>query len=126
MPIPRVFRYFKTSPEIIRLAVMMYVRYPPSLQNVEDLLHEREIDISHEAVRLWWNRFGVIFAAEIRRNRAQAMRHFQHQFVFPSLPMRIHCGHCFGGLRWSQSGTLASGFLSSANSPASLMFICPR
>ena len=37
----RIFRYFKTSPEIIRLAVMMYVRYPLSLRNVEDLLHER-------------------------------------------------------------------------------------
>ena len=35
------FRYFNTSPEIIRLAVMMYVRFPLSLQNVEDLLHER-------------------------------------------------------------------------------------
>ena len=38
------FRYFKTSPEIIRLAVMMYVRFPLSLRNVEDLLHERGID----------------------------------------------------------------------------------
>ena len=37
---PRIFCYFKTSPEIIRLAVMMYVRYPLSLRNVEDLLHE--------------------------------------------------------------------------------------
>ncbi len=47
----RVFRYFKTSPEIIRLAVMLYVRYPLSLRNVEDLLHERGIDITHETVR---------------------------------------------------------------------------
>jgi putative transposase len=37
------FRYFKTSPEIIRLAVMLYVRFPLSLRNVEDLLHERGI-----------------------------------------------------------------------------------
>jgi putative transposase len=72
----RIFRYFKTSPEIIRLAVMMYVRYPLSLRNVEDLLHERGIDITHETVRFWWNRFGTIFAAEIRRSRVQAMRHF--------------------------------------------------
>lgn len=65
----RIFRDFKMSPEIIRLAVMMYVRYPLSLRNVEDLLHERGIDITHETVRLWWNRFGTIFAAEIRRSR---------------------------------------------------------
>jgi putative transposase len=63
------FRYFKTSPEIIRLAVMMYVRFPLSLRNVEDLLHERGIDICHETVRYWWNRFGPIFAKEIRKKR---------------------------------------------------------
>jgi putative transposase len=33
---PSPFRYFKTSPEIIRLAVMMYVRFPLSLRNVEE------------------------------------------------------------------------------------------
>ncbi len=57
---------------------MMYVRYPLSLRNVEDLLHERGIDITHETVRFWWNRFGTIFAAEIRRSRVQAMRSFKH------------------------------------------------
>jgi len=67
------FKYFKTSPEIIRLAVMMYVRFPLSLRNVEDLLHERGIDVSHETVRYWWNRFGPMFAAEIRRNRINRM-----------------------------------------------------
>ena len=40
------FRYFKTSPEVIRLAVMMYVRFPLSLRNVEDLLHEQGVDVS--------------------------------------------------------------------------------
>lgn len=75
----RIFRYFKTSPEIIRLVVMMYVRYPLSLRNVEDLLHERGIDITHETVRFWWDRFGTIFAAEIRRSRVQAMRAFRHR-----------------------------------------------
>ena len=49
------FRYFNSSPEIIRLVVMMYVRYPLSLRNVEDLLAERGIDISYETVRFWWN-----------------------------------------------------------------------
>jgi putative transposase len=68
------FRYFKTSPEIIRLAVMLYIRFPLSLRNVEDLLYERGIEISHETVRYWWNRFGPMFAAEIRGRREQAMR----------------------------------------------------
>ena len=68
------FHYFKTSPEIIRLAVMLYVRFPLSLRNVEDLLHERGIDISHETVRFWWHRFGPMFANEIRKRRIEGMR----------------------------------------------------
>jgi len=69
------FRYFKTSPEIIQLAVMMYVRFPLSLRNVEDLLHERGIDVCHESVRLWVDRFGPMFAGKIRVRRASYMRH---------------------------------------------------
>ena len=72
------FRWFDSSPEVIRLVVMMYVRYPLSMRNVEDLLFERGIDICHEPVRLWWNRFGPMFAAEIRRGRVQRMRLFTH------------------------------------------------
>ena len=82
MPRPRKpaspFRYFKTSPEVIRLVVMMYVKYPLSLRNVEDLLFERGIDICHETVRYWWNRFGLVFAGDIRRKRVSYMRGFRH------------------------------------------------
>ena len=73
---PSPFKYFKTSQEIIRLAVMLYVRFPLSLRNVEDLLHERGIDVSHETIRFWWNRFGPMFASEIRRRRIQQLRAF--------------------------------------------------
>ncbi len=75
---PSPFRRFNSSPEVIRLVVMMYVRYPLSLRNVEDLLHERGIEVSHETVRFWWNRFGPMFAAEIRRKRVEAMRQHTH------------------------------------------------
>jgi len=47
------FKGSQSSPEIIRLAVMMYVRFPLSLRNVEDLLHERGVDVSHETIRFW-------------------------------------------------------------------------
>jgi putative transposase len=73
---PSPFRRFNSSPEIIRLAVMMYIRFPLSLRNVEDLLFERGIDICHETVRFWWNRFGPMFAADIRRRRVSRMRGF--------------------------------------------------
>jgi putative transposase len=81
------FKYFKTSREIIRLAVMLYVRFPLSLRNVEDLLHERGIDVSHEAVRFWWHRFGPFFASEIKKRRIAGMKssrwrwHLDEMFV---------------------------------------------
>ncbi len=85
------FRYFKTSPEIIRLAVMMYVRFPLSLRNVEDLLHERGIDVSHEMVCAWWNRFGPIFAADIRKKRAAFTRsHTQWRWHMDEVFVRIN------------------------------------
>jgi putative transposase len=72
------FRYFNSSPEVIRLVVLMYVRFPLSLRNVEDLLFERGIDICHETVRMWWNRFGPVFAGDVRRQRVSRMRSFRH------------------------------------------------
>ena len=75
---PSPFRCFNSSPEVIRPVVMMYVRFPLSLRNVEDLLFERGIDICHETVRMWWNRFGPMFAGDIRRQRISRMRGFRH------------------------------------------------
>jgi putative transposase len=53
-------------------------QYPPSLRNIEDLLAERGIDVCHETVRFWWNRFGPLFAAEIRQKRVRRMKAFTH------------------------------------------------
>jgi putative transposase len=71
------FKRFNSSPEVIRLVVLMYIRFPLSLRNVEDLLFERGIDVCHETVRFWWNRFGPMFAADIRRQRVSRMRGFR-------------------------------------------------
>ena len=69
------FRWFDSSPEVIQLVVMLHVRYPLSLRNVEDLAFERGIDICYETVRKWVGRFGPMFAAKIRKRRVHAMRH---------------------------------------------------
>ncbi|GGL81075.1 hypothetical protein GCM10011392_39620 [Wenxinia marina] len=87
---PNPFRYFKTSPEIIRLAVMLYARFPLSLRNVEDLLHERGIEVSHETIRYWWNRFGPMFAAEIRRRRIQSLRSSRWQWHLDEVFVKIN------------------------------------
>src|SRR5690606_16100514 len=65
------FKYYKTSPEIIKLAVMYYVRYPLSLRNVEDILHERGIHICHETVRYWWNKLGPMLAKSLKKKQPQ-------------------------------------------------------
>src|SRR5688572_28249720 len=72
------FRWFDSSPEVIQLVVMLYVRYPLSLRNVEDLAFERGIDICHETVRKWVGRFGPMFAAKIRKRRVHTMRQHTH------------------------------------------------
>ncbi len=84
------FRYFNSSPEVIRLAVMMYIRYPLSLRQVEDLLFERGIDICHETVRFWWNRFGPMFAAAIRQRRIHHRSFSQWRWHLDEVFVRIN------------------------------------
>lgn len=84
------FRYFNSSPEVIRLTVMLYIRYPLSLRQVEDILFERGIDICHETVRLWWNRFGPMFAAEIRKRRIQRRCYSQWRWHVDEVFVRIN------------------------------------
>ena len=84
------FRYFNSSPEVIRLTVLMYVRYPLSLRQVEDLLSERGIDICHETVRIWWNRFGPLFAAEIRKRRVHQGSYSRWRWHLDEVFVRIN------------------------------------
>lgn len=84
------FRYFNSSPEVIRLTVMMYIRYPLSLRQVEDILFERGIDICHETVRFWWNRFGPMFAAEIRKRRVDHRSYSNWRWHLDEVFVRIN------------------------------------
>src|SRR3990170_5956374 len=84
------FRYFNSSPEVIRLTVMMYIRYPLSLRQVEDILFERGIDISHETIRFWWNRFGPMLANEIRKRRSHRRSCSQWRWHLDEVFVRIN------------------------------------
>lgn len=68
------FRYFNSSPKVIRLTVLMYVRCPLSRRQVEELLTQRGIAICHKAARFWWNGFNPMFAAEIKKKRISAVK----------------------------------------------------
>ena len=89
------FRYFNRSPEVIRLAVMMPVHYPLLLRQVEDLAFERGIDICHETVRFRWNRFGPLFAAEIKKGRIHHRSYSQWRWHSRSV-----CWNKFLDRRW--------------------------
>ena len=69
---------------------MMYVRFPLSLRNVEDLLFERGIDICHETVRFWWNRFGPLFAAEIKKRRISDGNYSRHRWHVDEMCVKIN------------------------------------
>src|SRR3990170_7183398 len=84
------FRYFNSSPEVIRLTVMMYIRYPLSLRQVEDILFERGIDISHETIRFWWNRFGPMLAKKIRKRRIHGRSCSQWRWHLDEVFVRIN------------------------------------
>jgi putative transposase len=84
------FRCLNSSPDVIRLTVMMYIRYPLSLRQTEDLLFERGIDICHETVRFWWNRFGPMFAAEIRKRRVFHGSHSNWRWHLDEVFVRIN------------------------------------
>ena len=84
------FRYFNSSPEVIRLTVMMYLRYPLSLRQVEDLLFERGIDICHETIRFWWNRFGPMFANEIKKRRIRTRSYSHWRWHLDEVFVRIN------------------------------------
>lgn len=69
----------------------MYVRFPLSLCNVEDVLHERGIEITHETDPFWWNKFGPRVAAESRLRRVDRLRSEAHwQWYLDEVSLRIY------------------------------------
>lgn len=54
--------------------MILYGRFPLSLRIVEDLLNERGIEVSHETVQFWLQRFGPMFASEIRKRRIAGLK----------------------------------------------------
>lgn len=115
------FRYFKTSPETIRLAVMLYIRFPLSLRNVEDLLHERGIDVSHETIRFWWQRFGPVFASEIRRRRVQKLRFSRWRWHLDEMFVKINDELHYLWRAVDHEGEVLESFMSKTRDTASAL-----
>ena len=90
---------------------MMYVRFPLSLRQVEDLLHERGVDISHETVRAWWNRFGPVFAAEIRKCRIQGRSFSLWRWHLDEVFVRINGEQHYLWRAFDQEGEVLESFV---------------
>ena len=104
------------------MAVLMYVRYPLSLRNVEDLLHERGIDISHETVRFWWNRFGPMFAADIRRQRVSQMRGFCHwRWHLDEMYVKVNGEMCYLWRAVDHEGEILESFVTTKRDKAAAL-----
>lgn len=63
------FKRHRFPADLIRQAVWLYFRFTLSIRDVEELLAQRGIEVSREAVRCWVNKFGPLIAAQIRRRR---------------------------------------------------------
>jgi len=66
------YRGYRFPPEVIAHAVWLYFRFHLSFRDVQDLLAERGLIVSHETVRQWCSKFGATFAAGLRRRRVRA------------------------------------------------------
>ena len=62
-----IYKRHRFSPEIIGYAVWLYYRFNLSHGDIEDLLAERGITVSREAIRLWCNKFGSIYTRRLKR-----------------------------------------------------------
>src|SRR5271166_5678701 len=67
---PISFKRHRFPPDVIRYAVWLYYRFTLSVRDVEELLAQRGIEVSREAVRCWVNKFGPLIAANLRRRRS--------------------------------------------------------
>jgi putative transposase len=66
---PLSFKRHRYPGEVIRYAVWLYFRFTLGLRDVEELLAQRGVEASREAIRCWVNKFGPLIAANIRRRR---------------------------------------------------------
>ena len=66
---PLSFKRFRFPLDVIRHAIWLYFRFTLSLRDVEELMAQRGIVVSREAIRCWVNKFGPLIAANLRRRR---------------------------------------------------------
>src|SRR5208282_3189029 len=80
---------YRFAPEIVQQAIWLHLRFAPSLRDVEDLLAERAIGVSHETVRRWVNHFGPLVAADLRKRRPKPRTTWRLDEVYVKIDGRM-------------------------------------
>ncbi|MDG1387436.1 MAG: hypothetical protein P8P79_03305 [Halioglobus sp.] len=76
---------------IISYAVWLYYRFTLSHRDVEDLLAERGITVSREAIRLWYIKFGAIYSRRLKPKHRGFGDTFYIDEVFVKINGKHHC-----------------------------------
>jgi len=83
------YRGYRFPPDIISHAVWLYHRFGLSFRDVEDLLAERGVAVTYEAIRQWCQTFGVNYARRLRRRRGRMGDRWYLDEVFVEIQGRL-------------------------------------
>ena len=86
----KTYKRHRFPPEIISYAVWLYFRFNLSHRDVEDLLAERGIVVSYEAIRLWCIKFGPKYSCKLRRNHSRFGDMFYLDEVFVRIAGKLY------------------------------------
>ena len=86
------YRRHRLPPEIISYALWLYYRFGFSHRDIEDLLAERGITVSREAIRLWCIKFGALYARRLKRSHHRYGGTFFIDEVFAGVPYMVSSG----------------------------------
>src|SRR6188508_674671 len=88
---PDPYRGFRFPAEIISHAVWLYHCFGLSLREVETILAERGVMVSHESIRAWSLRFGRAFANALKKRRPRPGDKWHLDEVFIRIRGKIQC-----------------------------------
>jgi putative transposase len=84
------YKGFRFPAEIISHCVWLYHRFPLSLREVQEMMLQRGIVVSHETIRQWCTTFGQTYANALRRRRARPGDKWHLDEVFITISGKTH------------------------------------
>ncbi len=102
-----LYKRHRYPPDIIQYAVWLYYRFNLSHRDIEDLLAERGISVSHESIRLWCNKFGPRYARRLKRRH----QGYGDTFFIDEVFVKIQGKQRYLGRAVDQDGEVVDVFL---------------